>query len=44
VLESYGDPSVDFGCCRDCGEPIPLPRLKALPDALFCVPCAETRE
>ncbi len=44
VLESYGDPDVDFGCCRDCGEPIPLPRLKALPDALFCVPCAEARE
>ena len=44
VLESYEDPDVDFGCCRDCGEPIPLPRLKALPDALFCVPCAQERE
>ena len=44
VLASYGDPEVDFGCCRDCGEPILLARLKALPDALFCVPCAEERE
>ena len=44
VLESYEDPEVDFGGCRDCGEPIPLPRLKALPDALFCVPCAQNRE
>ena len=44
VLESYGDPQVDLGSCRDCGEPIPLPRLRALPDALFCVPCAEQHE
>jgi len=44
VLESYDDPDVDFGACRQCGEPIALKRLQALPDALFCVPCAEAFE
>ncbi len=44
VLESYDDPEVDFGSCRQCGEPIALKRLQALPDALFCVPCAEELE
>ena len=44
VIESYTDPDVDFGSCRQCGEIIALERLHALPDALFCVPCAEAIE
>lgn len=25
--------------CADCGEPIPLPRRKAMPSAIRCVNC-----
>ena len=28
-----------YGTCADCGEPIPEGRLRAVPDALRCVPC-----
>ena len=34
----------DFGRCRECEEPIPLARLKVLPEADLCVPCAEAIE
>ncbi len=35
------DDDPDFGLCRDCGQPIPLARLLALPESLCCVECAE---
>ena len=44
LLEAFDDPDVDFGCCRTCGDPIAFARLKARPDALFCVACAQARE
>lgn len=28
-----------YGVCQDCGGPIPEGRLRALPDAVRCVPC-----
>jgi RNA polymerase-binding protein DksA len=28
-----------YGDCIDCGQPIPIERLKAQPTALRCVPC-----
>ena len=31
----------DFGECMECGDPIPVPRLLALPETEFCVKCAE---
>ena len=34
----------DFGCCGDCGEPIPMKRLRARPDSVLCVECAQARE
>ena len=34
----------DFGCCGECGESIPIPRLRAMPDAVLCVDCATQRE
>ena len=34
----------DFGCCEDCGEPIPMARLQRDPCHRLCVPCAEARE
>jgi DnaK suppressor protein len=35
------DDDEDFGLCVDCGEPIPIPRLKAMPETQHCVECAE---
>jgi DnaK suppressor protein len=33
--------SGDYGRCATCGEVIPEGRLRALPTAELCVPCAE---
>ncbi len=33
-----------YGQCVNCGEPIPLGRLRALPFALRCLPCQERFE
>jgi DnaK suppressor protein len=33
-----------YGICADCGEPIPIERLEALPYATLCVRCQSTRE
>ncbi len=33
-----------YGICADCGEPIPLERLEALPYATLCVRCQTARE
>jgi len=33
-----------YGGCDLCGKPIPAGRLKALPEAIHCVPCAERLE
>jgi RNA polymerase-binding transcription factor len=35
--------SGSYGICAECGEDIPVERLKALPFALFCVDCQEKR-
>ena len=34
----------DYGFCRSCHEPIGYPRLKARPEAPFCLTCQDTRE
>ncbi len=34
----------DFGNCQDCGDPIPLPRLKAMPYAELCVDCQAKKD
>ena len=31
----------DYGICQNCGAKIPIERLKAMPDAKYCVPCQE---
>ena len=31
----------DYGFCQNCGAKIPIERLKAMPDAKYCVPCQE---
>jgi len=35
------DEDEDFGLCIDCGDPIPMARLKAMPETEYCVECAE---
>lgn len=37
ALRRLADP--EYGVCRECGEEIGLPRLKANPLAEFCVAC-----
>jgi len=32
-----------FGKCVRCGEEIPMGRLRLVPEALVCVPCAEKK-
>jgi DnaK suppressor protein len=32
-----------YGICAECGDDIPLERLRALPFAVFCVDCQEKR-
>ena len=41
-LEAY--PKGNFGYCRSCEEPIGYRRLKARPEAPFCLTCQDTRE
>ncbi len=31
----------DFGICMDCGDPIPVGRIMAMPESNLCVQCAE---
>lgn len=33
-----------FGVCADCGEDIPVKRLRVRPDASLCLFCQETNE
>ena len=33
-----------YGRCDACGEPIPAARHQAVPEAIYCVSCAEERE
>ncbi len=32
-----------FGQCENCGKPIAMPRLEAMPTARFCIDCASKR-
>lgn len=34
----------DTPFCRDCGDPIPLARVKAIPGTPHCVECAAAAE
>lgn len=43
ALERLEDEPDEYGECPDCGEDIAFKRLKASPDAIFCVPCADER-
>lgn len=42
ALERLDDGS--YGTCANCGDPIPQPRLEAVPWARYCVSCQEKVE
>ena len=42
ALAKFDDES--YGFCEGCGEPIDFARLKALPDARYCMNCQRRRE
>ena len=31
----------DYGICQECEEPIPLARLKIVPETIYCVKCMQ---
>jgi RNA polymerase-binding protein DksA len=33
-----------YGVCMECGQPIPLARLEAVPYALFCITCQAKKD
>lgn len=33
-----------YGICEECGDPIPIPRLRARPLVLYCLRCQEEME
>jgi len=33
-----------YGICLECGEDIPVERLRAIPSALYCVRCKDARQ
>jgi DnaK suppressor protein len=37
-------PGLTSGLCQDCGEPIDLRRLSAMPAAPYCTPCQSVHE
>ena len=36
--------AASYGVCRDCGENIPVQRLKVQPETIYCVECKERIE
>ena len=34
----------DFGICTDCGNPIPVARIKIKPESTTCVACKQLKE
>jgi DnaK suppressor protein len=43
ALERMDEDPEEFGICPGCGDDIPLRRLRARPEAVFCVGCADRR-
>jgi DnaK suppressor protein len=41
ALERLAEDPEDFGVCPACGDDIGLGRLRAYPEAVFCVGCAD---
>lgn len=43
ALARVAEDPEDYGWCPDCGEPMGYGRLRALPEAVFCVACTSRR-
>ena len=43
AIERFDDAPDEYDWCPGCGEPIGYPRLKAVPESVFCVPCLQAR-
>ncbi len=43
ALERYRTDPEELGVCPECGDDIGLGRLRAYPEAVFCVGCADRR-
>jgi len=43
AIERYHDEPDDLGICPACGDDIGLGRLRARPESVFCVGCADQR-
>ncbi len=43
AIERFDEAPDEYDWCPSCGEPIGYPRLKAVPESPFCVPCLEAR-
>ncbi len=43
ALERFAEDPEDFGICPACGDDIGLGRLRARPESVFCVGCANIR-
>jgi len=43
AIERYEEAPDEYDWCPCCGQPIGYPRLKAVPESAFCVPCLQAR-
>jgi len=43
AIARYDDDPGEYGRCPDCAEDIDIRRLKAFPESIFCVACAQER-
>ena len=43
AIDRYDDEPGEYGVCPDCAEDIAFRRLKAFPESIFCVTCAQER-
>jgi len=43
AIARYDDDPGEYGMCPDCAEDIDFRRLKAFPESIFCVACAQER-
>jgi DnaK suppressor protein len=43
AIERFDEAPDEYDWCPGCGEPIGYPRLKAVPETVFCVPCLQAR-
>jgi len=43
AIERFDEAPDEYDWCPSCGEPVGFPRLNAVPESAFCVPCLQAR-